>query len=144
MWNRRATVAAVTVLLAGGLAWAAQGRTLKVTVNYTGSGEVSATNAVYLAAWTTPDFGGGTSAPIAAAVAQENGATVSFDNLTASPVYVTALYVQGGWDQVSTPPSGSPAGAYSSDAAGAPGAIEVAAGETVEVELTFNDAFRLP
>lgn len=144
MWNRCVSVVAVSILLAGGLAFAAPGRTVKVTVNYTGSGEVSATNAVYLAAWASPDFGGGATAPLAAAVAQENGAMVSFENLTASPVYVTALYVQGGWDQLSPPPSGSPAGAYTTDATGAPGAIELGDGETVEVELTFDDAFRLP
>ena len=45
---RVAGLAGVSVLLMASLVWAAQGRTLKVTVNYTGSGEVSATNAVYV------------------------------------------------------------------------------------------------
>ena len=108
---RVAGVAAVSVLLMAGLVWAAQGRTLKVTVNYTGSGEVSATNAVYVTVWDTPDMQGG-ALPVGAQILTENGDTVSFENLSASPVYVSALYdEQGGWDVFSAAPSGSPAAA---------------------------------
>ncbi len=142
---RMAGFAAVSVLLMAGLVWAAQGRTLKVTVNYTGSGEVSAANSVFLAVWASPDFGGGFFAPLAQEVVQENGATVSFENLTASTVYVTAVYDnQGGWDALSPLPSGTPVGTYNADASGAPGAIAVGDGQTVEVEFSFDDAFGLP
>ena len=126
-----------------GLVWAAQGRMLKVTVNYTGSGEVSAANGVFVAVWTSPDFGSGISAPLAQEVVQENGATVSFENLSASTVYLSGLYdEQGGWDALSAPPSGTPAGGYA-DASGAPSAIAVGDGQTVEIEFSFDDAFRL-
>ena len=137
--------AAVSVLLMAGLVWAAQGRTLKVTVNYTGSGEVSATNAVFLAIWASPDWGGGISPPLAQEVVQENGATATFENLTASPVYLSAVYdEQGGWDPLSAPRSGTPVGNYGADAYGTPGPIEVGDGQTVEVEFVFSDAVRMP
>jgi len=133
----------LSVLLMASLVWAAQGRTLKVTVNYTGSGEVTATNAVYLSVWDTPNMAGGV--PIGQQVVTENGAVVSFENLTASPVYVAALYDdKGGWDGASVPPSGLPAGAYTTDPTGAPSAIEVGDGQTAEVEFSFSDAFRMP
>mgnify|MGYP003712823167 CR=1 FL=1 len=140
---RVAGLAAVSVLLMASLAWAAQGRTLKVTVNYTGNGEVSATNAVLVSVWTSPPVGD-TTAPLALEVVQENGATVSFSNLDSSPVYVAALYVRGGWDQLSAVPSGSPAGSHSTDGFGTPAAIELQDGQTVEIEFSFDDAFRMP
>ena len=141
---RVAGVAAVSVLLMAGLVWAAQGRTLKVTVNYTGSGEVSATNAVFVTVWTSPPVGD-TTAPLALEVVQENGATVTFENLTASPVYLVAFYdAQGGWDAASALPSGTPLGAHGADAYGAPSAIEVSDGQAVEIELSFDDTIRMP
>ena len=142
--RQRAAVAATSVLLMAGLVWAAQGRTLKVTVNYTGSGEVSAANSVFVAVWPSPDFAGDPTAILAQEVVRENGATVSFENLSATTVYLSAVYdEQGGWDAASMLPSGTPAGAYA-DANGAPSAIEVGDGQTVEIEFSFDDAFRLP
>ena len=136
--------AGLSVLLMASLVWAAQGRTLNVTMNYTGSGEVTATNAVYLSVWDTPNMAGGT-IPIGQQVVTENGDVVAFENLTASTVYVAALYDdKGGWDGASVPPSGMPAGAYSTDPTGAPSAIEVGDGQTVDLEFSFSDAFRLP
>jgi hypothetical protein len=45
----------------------------------------------------------------------------------------------------STPvPSGSPAGAYVAAGSFAPSPIGAGAGETVQVEFTFNDLFRIP
>jgi hypothetical protein len=122
--RRIAIVAAVSVLVAAGMVWGAQGRSLKVTVSYAGSGEVSATNAIYLSVWDSPDFGGGTAPPLATLVVQENGGAVTFDfeRVTASPVYVTALYDErGGWDQESAP-SGM-FGFYSTDGFGTPAAV---------------------
>jgi len=141
--GRRVMAVATAAAMATGAVWAAQGRTLKVTVNYTGSGEVSATNAVYVTVWDTPDMQGG-ALPVGAQILTENGDTVSFENLSASPVYVSALYdEQGGWDVFSAAPSGSPAAAYVSAGGFAAAPIELADGENA-VELTFNDAFRMP
>ena len=87
----------------------------------------------------------GATAPLAHEMVQENGATVSFENLTASTVFVTALYdEQGGWDARSAPHSGTPYGSYGAGAFGAPGAIVVGDGQTAEVEFSFDDVFRLP
>ena len=133
-------LAAVSVLLMASLVWAAQGRTLKVTVNYTGSGEVSATNAVLVSVWTSPPVGD-TTAPLALEVVQENGATVTFENLTASPVYLVAFYDTQGDGMVA---SGMPFGGYGADAYGAPSAIVVGDSQTVEVELSFDDTLRIP
>ena len=106
---RVAGVAAVSVLLMAGLVWAAQGRTLKVTVNYTGSGEVSATNAIHLSVFDTHTIGQAT-VPIANVIATANGETVTVENVTASTVYLGAEYDEkGGWDGQGSSPSGSPA-----------------------------------
>ena len=142
--KRIAMVAAVSVVVAAGTVWGAQGRSVKVTVTYQGSGEVSGDHAIYLSVWDSPDFGGATAQPLATLVVQENGGAVTFESLTASPVYVTALYdEQGGWDQLSVP-SGMPAGAYSTDGFGTPAAVEVSNSQTAEITLAFDDAFRLP
>lgn len=141
--KRRILAGAVAVSLAVGLAWAAQGATLKVTVDYTGSGDVDATHAIYLALYDSPDIAGG-ALPIDAQVATENGQTVEFSNVTASPVYLSALFdISGGWDGLSAAPSGSPAAMWQPLQA-APTPIELPAGETVDLEFSFNDAFRMP
>jgi hypothetical protein len=88
---------------------------------------------------------GDTTAPLALEVVQENGATVTFETLTASPVYLVAFYdAQGGWDTLSALPSGTPLGVYGADAYGAPSAIVVGDSQTVEIELSFDDTIRMP
>lgn len=125
------------------LAWAAQGGTLKVTVNYTGPGEVSADHAVYVAVYDSPDMQGGDNI-IGTALVSANGATVSIENLSASTVYLSGFYDEQGGYQGGELASGTPAAAYSVDAFGAPSPIAVGVGETVEIEFSFNDAFRMP
>ena len=141
--TRAGAVAAVLALLAAGAAWAGQGGTLEVTVNYTGPGDVDAEHALYLAIFSSADM-----QPeniVGAQVATANGATVSFPTVAAATVYMTAFYdEQGGWDPTTPVPSGSPAGSYVSPGSFTPAPIEVGAGETVQVGLTFNDAFRMP
>ena len=133
-------------LAAAGAAVAGQGGTLEVTATYQGSGEVGPNNAIWLAVWDTPNIPpDGSVLPIGGAQVVENGGAATFAGLSASTVYLTAIYdSQGGWTGVSAVPSGSPAGVYSPNAYGAPGPIAVGAGETVEVEFAFTDAFRMP
>ena len=141
--GRRVGVAAIVVLAAAGLAWAAQGATLNVTVDYTGPGDVDAGHAIYLALYDTPDIAGG-ALPIGAQIVTENGQTVEFPNVAASPVYLSALFdVNGGWDGVSAVPSGSPAATWQPGQF-APTPIELVAGETVDLEFSFDAAFRMP
>ena len=136
----------VLALVAAGVTGAGQGGTLEVTVSYQGSGEVGPNNAIWLSVWDTPDIPpDGSVLPIGNARVVENGGTVTLAGLTASTVYLTALYdEQGGWTGLTAVPPGTPAGVYSPGAYGAPGAIAVGAGETVEVEFGFTDAFRMP
>ena len=109
-------------------------------MTYQGGGEVSSANAIYVSLFDSSTFD---NQPLAFQVVSENGGTASFSNLTASPVYVTALYdEQGGFDWV-TVLSGTPAGTIL-DASYAPMAIELTEGETATAELTFDDTFRMP
>ena len=65
--TRVAGFAALAVVMMAGLVWsgqadqvwAAQGKAVKLKVTYEGSGEVNATNAIYVAAWDTPNIQGG-------------------------------------------------------------------------------------
>jgi len=140
---RVAGVAAVSVLLMAGLVWAAQGRTLKVTVNYTGSGEVSATNAIHLSVFDTHTIGQAT-VPIAKVIATANGETVTVENVTASTVYLGAEYDEkGGWDGQGSSPSGSPAATYM-PGAWPPTGVQLEPGQAVEIEFSFDDAYRMP
>ena len=79
---------------------AAQGGTLQVTATYQGSGEVGPNNAIWLAAWDTPNIPpDGSVLPIGGAQVVENGGTATFAGLSASTVYLTAIYdAQGGMD----------------------------------------------
>ncbi|MXY17497.1 MAG: hypothetical protein F4Y57_11015 [Acidobacteria bacterium] len=136
-------VAVAAVVAAAGLAWAAQGSALNVTVNYTGPGDVDATHAIYLALYDTPDIAGG-AVPIAAQIVTANGQTAEFSGVAASPVYLSALFdINGGWDGLSAVPSGSPAATWR-PLQPTPTPIELAAGETVDLEFSFNAAFRMP
>ena len=142
--RRTAAVATLTaVLLAGGLVWAAQGGgSLQVTVHYEGSdGDVSATTPISVAVFSSPPEDE-SALPIGLPQAvQENGGTVTFENLTTSPVYLVAFF----GDALTGPPSsGTPMGIHGILTTGAPGGIEVGNGETVEVELRFDDTIRMP
>ena len=58
---------------------------------------------------------------------------------------MSALYDEkGGWDGMSVPPSGTPAGIYVTGGSFAASPIEVGDGQTVEIDFSFNDAFRMP
>ena len=82
---------------------------------------------------------------IGAQVARSNGETVSFENVGAATVYLSGFHdEQGGWTGAGAVPSGSPASAYVAAGSFAPAPIEVGAGETVKVEFTFDDAYRMP
>ena len=141
---RAAALATGLALLAGGAAWAGQGGgTLEVTVNYAGAGEVDAGHAVYLAIYPSADMQPDNL--LGGQVATSNGATVTFESVGAATVYLSGFYdEQGGWTGTTPVPSGSPAGAYVAAGSFAPSPIEVGAGETVQVEFTFNDLFRIP
>ena len=141
--TRAAALATGLALLAGGAAWAGQGGTLEVTVNYAGPGEVDEGHALYLAIYPSADMQPDNI--IGAQIVMSNGDTVSFENVGAATVYLSGFYdEQGGWTGTTPVPSGSPAGAYVAAGSFAPSPIEAGAGETAQVEFTFNDLFRIP
>ncbi len=141
--GRKIGVVAAAVVAAAVLAWAVQGATLNVTVSYTGPGDVDGMHALYLALYDTPDIAGG-AVPIAAQIATENGQTVEFANVTTSPVYLSALFdSNGGWDGLSAVPPGSPAATWR-PLQPTPTPIELPAGATVDLEFSFDAAFRMP
>ena len=141
--RRAAALATGLALLAGGAAWAGQGGTLEVTVDYAGPGGVDAGHALYLAIYPSADMQPDNI--IGAQIVTSNGETVTFENVGAATVYLSGFYdEQGGWTGTTPVPSGSPAGAYIADGSFAPSPIEVGAGETAQVEFTFNDLFRIP
>ena len=82
---------------------------------------------------------------IGAQVARSNGETVSFENVGVATVCLSGFHdEQGGWTGAGAVLSGSPASAYMTAGSFAPAPIEVGAGETVRVEFTFDDAYRIP
>jgi hypothetical protein len=120
-----------------------QGGTLEVTVNYAGPGDIDESHALYLAIYPSADMQADNI--IGAQIVTSNGETVSFENVGVATIYLSGFYdEQGGWTGTTPVPSGSPAGAYIADGSFAPSPIEVGAGETVQVDFTFNDLFRMP
>jgi hypothetical protein len=86
---------------------------------------------------------GPTSEPLGAPqIAAKNGATVTFKNVTAKPVYVVAIYNEKGtYDGRSgPPPNGTPIGMYAKDAKSPP--APVTPGPKTAIKMTFSDAKR--
>jgi hypothetical protein len=115
---------------------------VSVTVSYTGKGPVDAKHPIILFLFTDPNPGN-TSQPLGPPqTATKNGATVTFKNVTAKQVYVTAVYVEKG-DYTGVggpPPAGTPIGMYRKDAKSPP--TPVTPGPKTHVKMTFNDARR--
>lgn len=120
-------------------------RTLKVKLNYTGSGPVDSKHRIFLFVFDSPDFVQGNVMPLDSKPASTKDETVVFSGLTASPVYVVAAYdPTGDYDgQSGPPPSGSPMGMYSKTP-GAPEPVKIEPGETVQVDLSFDDSYKMP
>jgi hypothetical protein len=120
-------------------------RTLKVKLNYTGSGQVDDKHRIFLFVFDSPDFVQGNVMPIGAASASAKDETVVFSDLTQSPVYVVATYdPAGNYDgQSGPPPSGSSMGMYMKTP-GTPEPVKIEPGETVQIEMIFDDSFKMP
>ena len=138
----------LTLLLAGlmtSLAWAIQSPSLEVVVTYTGQdGEVSSDNPLVVVIFDTANMM--QAAPIAQEVVTENGGTVSFSNLTVSPVYVAGIYdTHGTATDSPAPPPGSPAAQYvRAGGSFAASPVELTEGETTKIALQITDLFRMP
>ena len=136
-------------------------RKLKVKVNYTGVGVVDEKHKVWVllfdanpfTASRLEDFTSSPTPPVPAEgvshilrrqAASGNNATVTFTNLTLSPVYAAAFFDKGGsYEGHSDPISGSPMGVYGK-AVDKAEPITLGAGKPAEVVLTFDDSFKTP
>lgn len=142
-------VLAAVLCLSQTSAWcqdqAAAGRTLKVTIKYTGAGTVDDAHQIYLFIFDTPDIQTGPM-PIGMSSTAKNESVVAIENLSASPVYVAAVFDSSGtYDGVSgPPPSGSPAAMYMVEQPGVATPIKIEPGQAAEIEFVFDDSFKMP
>lgn len=120
-------------------------RTLKIKLNYTGAGTVDAKHPIIIFLFDSPDFTTGGIMPMASQSGEAKDATVTFADLTTSPVYAVAVFdPTGGYDgQSGPPPSGSSMGMYGKTP-GTPDPIKIEPGKTTEVELAFDDTSKMP
>src|ERR1700726_4432900 len=139
----RSLSVSLAVLFLGTMSVVAQ--TIQVQVNYTGSGTVNAGHKIFVALWDSPDFVNGGGPPVAIKSVDSKTGTATFSGVSKVPAYVSTAYdPAGNWDgQSGPPPSGSSLGMYSKNPP-APDPIDVPAGKTVKVKLTFDDTVKVP
>jgi|SRR5579884_429965 len=124
---------------------ASETRTLKVKLNYTGSGTVDDKHHIIVFLFDSPDFMQGGAMPITSQSATAKDGTVTFTDLDKSPVYASAVYDPSGeYDGMSgPPPSGSSLGLYSKTP-GEPAAINIDPGKTGDATIAFDDSAKMP
>jgi hypothetical protein len=121
---------------------AAAAKNVTVTVTYTGKGAVDAKHNVLVFLFDNPNVGPGSKPLGGPQVMQKNSSTVTFKDVSVSPVYVVAVYDElGGYDGVSgPPPPGTPIGMYSKDPKSPP--APVTPGPKTVLKMSFSDAKR--
>lgn len=121
------------------------GRTLKVKLNYTGSGTVDDKHLIQVFLWDSPDFISGGAKPIGVKSSPTKNGTVTFAEFDISPVYVsTAFDAKGDYNEVAgPPPSGSSVGLFAKTP-GTPEPVKIEPGKTAEIELAFDDSAKMP
>ena len=119
---------------------------LKLTVNYTGPGEVDRDHGIHIFVFDNPAFVEGTTPvmPVAMRSVYKNGETISIE-LFSDTVYLVAVYNEkGNYDPpMAPPPSGTPTALYRPGDPEMPTPIHLKNGET-EVTFTFDDQYRMP
>ncbi len=119
-------------------------RTLKVKLNYTGTGTVDEKHKILVFVFDSPDFMQGNAMPVGTEATGSKTGTVTFPDLASSPVYVTAVFdPTGQYEGMSAPRSGSSLGLYGKTP-GTPDPIKIEPGATAEVELAFDDTAKMP
>jgi hypothetical protein len=145
--GKKAGLAIISVVF-GMLIWGNQSsglsasaeRTLRVKLNYSGTGKLDGKHKIRVLLFdidpaTQEDF-----KPLATQSATAKDETVVFRKIRFSPVFVMAFYDKNG---SGTPEPGSPTGLYG-QGAGAMDPIQVEAGKTAEIVLTFDDSNLIP
>jgi hypothetical protein len=123
-----------------------KGGTIRVQLNYTGSGTVDANHKIFVALWDSADFAKPNVRviPVDVKSTDSKDGVVTFTNVQKSPAYVSAAFdTTGKWDgQSGPPPAGASLGMYSS-APPTPEAINVAAGKSERVTIVFDDSYKM-
>jgi hypothetical protein len=122
-----------------------KGGTIRVQIDYTGTGTVDVNHKVYVALWDSPDFAQPNSdvMPVAVEPTSSKTGTVTFSDVKKTPAYVSAAFdPTGKWDARSAPPTGSSLGMYS-NAPPTPEPINVAPGKTEKVKISFDDSHKM-
>lgn len=123
-----------------------KGGTIRVQLDYTGTGTVDASHKIFVALWDSPDFAQPNShvMPVAVESTDSKDGTVTFTNVQKSPAYVSCAYDSTGkWDgQSGPPPTGASLGMYSKTPP-TPEPVDVAPGKAVKVKITFDDKIKM-
>jgi hypothetical protein len=148
MIKRVLTLVGVLVLALAALPQQAQEKsgTVRVQINYTGTGTVDEGHKIFVALWDSPDFAqpNGNVRPVAVKYVTSKNGIVSFSDVQKTPAYVSAAYdPTGNWDgQSGPPPTGTSVGMYS-NAPPKPEAIDVGPGKSPKVTITFDDTHKI-
>jgi hypothetical protein len=120
------------------------GSTIKVTLDYTGTGTVDENHKIFVALWDSPAFVQGSVRPIAVQSTSSKTGTVTFSDVKANPAYVSCAYdPTGKWDgQSGPPPAGASLGMYSTSP-GKPEPIDTAGGKTTTAAISFDDSVKM-
>lgn len=144
MRKRLSIAAAIAALAILANAQTKADRSLQVKLNYTGAGTVDDKHKILVFLFDSPDFAGGNVMPIGSESAAAKSQTVTFSNLSASPVYVVAVFdPKGEYDGMSMPPSGSSLGLYATQD-GKPNPINLESGKAAQINLPFDDSTKMP
>jgi hypothetical protein len=112
---------------------------VSVTVTYTGKAKVDDTHEilVFLFDHPTPTAA---SEPLAMQATTKSGGTVTFKDVSTSPVYITAVFDEAAnYDgQSGPPPAGAPIGSYQKGGK----AIPVMPGADAKIKMSFDDSVR--
>lgn len=113
---------------------------LSVSVIYKGKGAVDAAHPVYVWLFDDANITSGSRPYKSSQSVTKNGGTVTFTGVTSSPVFVFAVYNEGGtYDGVSgPPPAGLPASPYRTAAQGPAAPVKPG----TALKLTFDDSER--
>lgn len=116
---------------------------LRVTVRYTGPGQVDQNRKICMWIFDDPAFlrNAPDAMPIATRTIERNGDAVVIGGIPAGPTWIAVVYDQaGGFQCQGPPPSGSPASAYSENGQPAP----ITPGANTSVTITFDESVRVP
>ena len=112
LWFTATLVACAAVVPLAGSAADSQtaNESLKVTVKYTGKGDVDTSHRLSVWLFDSPDIGPG-AIPVAELSLEENGSGATFRGLSAQKLWIAVAYDEkGGFSGSAPPPSGSPPG----------------------------------